>query len=205
MLQSSSSCQKLANNEWPSNDAVVSIKIRSGSVTLVVRSWFRNCVAVASCYTALVRFWLTKNLAEVCVRRVLDVSNCSLLCVVVCCYVTTLADILVFRRVRMLRKATICFVMSVRPPACNNSAPTGRIFIKFDILNIFRKSVEKIEVSLKSDNNNGTLHEDLCTFMVISRWILLRMRNVSDKSCRENQNIHFMFNNFFPKIVPFMR
>jgi hypothetical protein len=25
------------------------------------------------------------------------------------------------------------------------------------------------------------------------------MRNVSDKSCRENQNTHFMFNNFFPK------
>jgi len=26
----------------------------------------------------------------------------------------------------------------------------------------------------------GILHEDLCTFMIISRWILLRMRNVSD-------------------------
>ena len=25
------------------------------------------------------------------------------------------------------------------------------------------------------------------------------------KICRENQNTHFMFNNFFPKIVPFMR
>jgi len=31
------------------------------------------------------------------------------------------------------------------------------------------------------------------------------MRNVSDKSCRENQNKHFMFNNFLSKIVPFMR
>jgi len=31
------------------------------------------------------------------------------------------------------------------------------------------------------------------------------MRNVSDKRCRENQNTHFMLNNFFPKIVPFMR
>jgi hypothetical protein len=27
----------------------------------------------------------------------------------------------------------------------------------------------------------GTLHEDLYTFMKISYWILLRMRNVSDK------------------------
>jgi hypothetical protein len=25
------------------------------------------------------------------------------------------------------------------------------------------------------------------------------MRNVSDKSCRENQNTHFVFNNFFPR------
>jgi len=29
------------------------------------------------------------------------------------------------------------------------------------------------------------------------------MRNVSDKSCRGNQNTHFMFN--ISKIVPFMR
>ena len=33
--------------------------------------------------------------------------------------------------------------------------------------------------------------------MIISRWILLRVRNVSDKSYRENQNTHFMFNNYF--------
>jgi hypothetical protein len=33
----------------------------------------------------------------------------------------------------------------------------------------------------------GTLQEGLCTFM-----ILLRMRNISDKNCREKQNTHFM-------------
>jgi len=31
------------------------------------------------------------------------------------------------------------------------------------------------------------------------------MRNVSDKSCTENQNTHSMLNNVFPKIVSFMR
>jgi hypothetical protein len=31
------------------------------------------------------------------------------------------------------RKLTVSFVMSVRPAAQNNSAPTGRIFMKFDI------------------------------------------------------------------------
>ena len=35
--------------------------------------------------------------------------------------------------------------------------------------------------------------------------ILLRMRNVSDRDCREYQNTHFMFNNSPPKIVPFVR
>ena len=53
-----------------------------------------------------------------------------------------------------LRLATISFVMSVRPSAWNNSAPTRRIFMTFDIWSIFRKSVEKIKVSLKSDKNN---------------------------------------------------
>jgi len=30
------------------------------------------------------------------------------------------------------------------------------------------------------------------------------MRNVSDGSCREDQNTYFMFNDVFPKIVLFM-
>ena len=51
----------------------------------------------------------------------------------------------------------------------------------------------------------GTLYEDLHTFVIISRSFILRMRNVSDKSCTENENTHFVFSDFFPKIVPFMR
>ena len=35
----------------------------------------------------------------------------------------------------------------------------------------------------------GTLREDRCTFMIT--------RYVADKSCRENQNAHFMCSNFF--------
>jgi hypothetical protein len=38
--------------------------------------------------------------------------------------------------------------------------------------------------------------------MTISRWILIRMRNVSDKSCRENQNEHFTFGNCPPPPPP---
>jgi len=33
--------------------------------------------------------------------------------------------------------------------------------------------------------------------LVTSRLIRLRIKNVSDKSCRENQNTHFVFGNFF--------
>ena len=35
-------------------------------------------------------------------------------------------------------------------------------------------------------------------FLIASRSVLFRMRNVSEKSCRENPNTHFMFT-FFPE------
>ena len=47
---------------------------------------------------------------------------------------------------------------------------------------------------------NGTTQKrilDQCTFLIVSRSVLLRMRNVSDKSCRENQNTHFVYSNIF--------
>jgi hypothetical protein len=43
----------------------------------------------------------------------------------------------------------------------------------------------------------GTLGEGQYTFMIISHSSHLRMRNVLDKICRENENTHFIFNNFF--------
>ena len=77
--------------------------------------------------------------------------------------------------------------MSVRPSfrqsEWNNLATTEQIFNKFDI---WRKSVERIQALLKSDKHN-----------IISRSFLLRMKNVSDKICRENKNTHFAFDNFF--------
>jgi hypothetical protein len=48
----------------------------------------------------------------------------------------------------------------------------------------------------------GTLDEDVFTFMKISLWILLRMRNISNKICRENQNTHFKLSNFPPPPPP---
>jgi hypothetical protein len=43
----------------------------------------------------------------------------------------------------------------------------------------------------------GTLCEHICTFVITSRSVLLTMRNVSDKSCTENQNTHCVFSNLF--------
>ena len=63
-----------------------------------------------------------------------------------------------------LRKATISFVMSVRLSVRMEqlgSHWTG--FHEIWYCSIFRKSVEKIQVSLNSDKNNGTVHEDRCT------------------------------------------
>jgi len=63
-----------------------------------------------------------------------------------------------------LRKAAISFVMSVRLCAC----PPARSPVRMELLrshrtdiheiwylNIFRKSIDKVQVSLKPDKNNG--------------------------------------------------
>ena len=50
-----------------------------------------------------------------------------------------------------LRQATIGFVMCIRPPAWNNSAPNGRIFIKFYMWVFFEYLSRKFKFLLKSD------------------------------------------------------
>ena len=70
-------------------------------------------------------------------------------------------------------------------------------FHEISYLSIFRKSVMKIPVFLKPDRNNVYFTWTLCKFTIRSRWILLRLKNVSDKSCRRNQNTHFVFNKLF--------
>ena len=60
-------------------------------------------------------------------------------------------------------------------------------------LSVFLFSFKRIQVSLKSDKIVSALQEDQCTFLIISHSVLLGIKNLSDKSCRENQNMHFMF------------
>ena len=64
-------------------------------------------------------------------------------------------------------------------------------------LRIFWKSGKKIQVSLKLDKNKGYFTWQPSTFFTMHYLFLLRMIKVSDKSCRENQNTHFVLSNFF--------
>jgi hypothetical protein len=49
----------------------------------------------------------------------------------------------------------LSFVMSARLSSWNNSAPIGRVVMKFDISVVFENPPKKIQVQLKSDKNNG--------------------------------------------------
>jgi hypothetical protein len=58
--------------------------------------------------------------------------------------------------------------------------------------------MEKIQIFFSSRTRmTGTLHEYHYTFVIISRSVLPRIRNVLDKWCRENQNPHFVFSKCF--------
>jgi hypothetical protein len=56
----------------------------------------------------------------------------------------------------------------------------------------------KFKYNFSLTRMTDTAREDTCTFMIICRWILLAMRNVTDKTYWENQNAQFMSNSFFP-------
>jgi len=88
-----------------------------------------------------------------------------------------------FRHFTKSWKVIISFIMSVCLSMWNNSAPTGLVFMKFDIWGFSKNLLRKFRLHSNWKRITGTLHRtDLRTFMVISRWILLRMRNVSDRS-----------------------
>jgi len=125
---------------------------------------------------------------------------------------------LVVKKFTKLRKATISFVMSVCLPVCLSFCLSDFLSVCMEslgshwtdsreiwYLNNFRKFIEKFKFYENLTRITGTSLEDLFTFMITSRWIILKMINISDKICTENQNTHFIFYNIFPEIVPFMK
>ena len=69
-----------------------------------------------------------------------------------------------------------------------------------NLVSIFRKKYiylsRKFNFPSEYDKNNGYFTCRPMYIYDISRWILLIMRNVSYKSCRENRNTHFVFGSF---------
>ena len=66
---------------------------------------------------------------------------------------------------------------------------------------MFKKSVEKIQV-IKTDRIMGNLYEEQCTFLIISRSVLLRMRNISDRFVGKIKTRSLFSNFFFLELCP---
>jgi len=58
----------------------------------------------------------------------------------------------------------------------------------------FQNSADRIKFNLNLTRIMDTLCEDPCS-MMMPCWLLLRMRKIADKICRDSKNTHFMFNN----------
>ena len=69
--------------------------------------------------------------------------------------------------------------------------------MKFDILVFFENLSSKFQFRNNLTRITVTLQEDRRTFVIISHSFLLRMGNVLDEICRQNQNSRFMFNSIF--------
>jgi len=111
-----------------------------------------------------------------------------------CCHL-----LMLFSASTKLWKALSCLFicLSVHLSAYNNSASSGWIFMKFDIWVFFRSLLRKSKLHQNLTRIMITLHEAHCTFLIICHPYLLRMRNVSDKSCRKNHDTLFIVNNLF--------
>ena len=95
-----------------------------------------------------------------------------------------------------LRKATVSFVMSLRPYGTTRVRLDGFLW---NLILCFSKMWRKFECHYNPTRITGSLHEDLCVFMAVSRWILLKMRNVSAKRCREKSKHILCSITFFRK------
>ena len=99
-----------------------------------------------------------------------------------------------FWRVKKIANSD-CLLRHFCLSAWKKSAPQRSDFRDILYLGIFRKSVDKIKVSLKSDMNNGYFTwRPIYIFITLPAFLLI-MRNFWDRSCRENQSTHFRVSN----------
>ena len=103
-------------------------------------------------------------------------------------------------RFAKLRKATINFVMSVRVRMESNAwLPLDGFSwnLIFQYSKICRENSSFVTIG--QEWQIFYMKTDICTFMIISRSVLLRMRTVSDKRWRENQNTNLSSKTCFRK------
>jgi len=103
---------------------------------------------------------------------------------------------------RLLASSCLPVCLSVRPSAWNNSVPTGRFFMKFDLWDLIENLSRKFifDLCLTRITYLPTSHDYLCPFAVICRWILLGFRNISDKFGQKNKTHILCSIYYFPKI-----
>ena len=93
--------------------------------------------------------------------------------------------------------------LSVRPFIFPSAHPHGTTqppldWFSLNSISISRKCMRQFNWHCTPTRITCTLHEDEYTYFIIFRsFFFFRMRNVSNKICRENQNTHFMLDNIF--------
>jgi hypothetical protein len=101
-----------------------------------------------------------------------------------------------FRRVCKIVKRDY-ELRNVCPSVClsaqNNSAPTWRIFMKLGIRGFFENLLTELKFRYNLKSIPGISHQDIRKLIIISHRSFLRMKNISDKRCRKNQNIYFCY------------
>ena len=95
---------------------------------------------------------------------------------------------------RLLSSSCLSVLLSIRMEQLGSQSTD---FHEKSSLRTSRKSVEKVQVSLKPDKNTRYFKQRLMYIYDSNAVKFLRKINVSDRNCRENQNTYFTFNFFF--------
>ena len=82
--------------------------------------------------------------------------------------------------------------LSVCSSAWKNSAPAGRIFIKFGIWVLFETLSRKVNFHYHLTRTKGTLHKGYYTGLITFRSILLRMVKVSEKVLEKSKHTFYV-------------
>ena len=121
---------------------------------------------------------------------------CRFVVLLFCVYLSNLRCnyfVPVFRRVSQIREkrllvSSYLFVW----PHETTRLPTGVFSWNYGSEYFFKTLCRKFKLHFNRSIIMGISYEDQYTFLIMPRWNLLRMRNVSDKYRRQNQNTFYV-------------